>query len=399
MGLSQTETDSIRRTVADILPGIVALRHELHQHPEIRFEEAWTSDRIARFLDEVGVPYTRGHAKGTGIVATLEGAPGKTVVLRADMDALEVAEETGLPYASTIPERMHACGHDGHMANLCGAVKTLSEHRGLLKGIIKFFFQPAEENAAGGRFIVQEGLLDGVDAVFGLHGWPTLRCGVVGVKTGAAMASADFFRIAIEGAGTHAADPGSGVDPIAVAGHVLTALQNIVSREINPWEPAVITVTKIHGGSAANVIAEKAHMEGTFRTLSERVREHILEAIPRVVEHTAAAHRARATVDSVGEPYPVLCNDPKMSEFAKGVVVDTFGRDSLNEPASATMGAEDFAFYLQEVPGAYLFLGVCPSDTDSYPPIHSPHYDFNDDALPTGIELMCRLALRFLEGG
>ena len=399
MAVSQIEIDSIRQTVADILPEIVALRHELHQHPEIRFEEEWTSDRIARFLDEVGIAYTRGHAKGTGIVATLEGSPGKTVVLRADMDALEIAEETGLSYASTIPERMHACGHDGHMANLCGAVKTLSEHRGLVKGCIKFFFQPAEENAAGGRYMVEEGLLDGVDAAFGLHGWPTLRTGVVGVKTGAAMASADFFRITIEGAGTHAADPGSGVDPIAIAGHVMTALQNIVSREINPWEPAVITVTKIYGGHALNVIPEKAYMEGTFRALSEKVRKQIFEAIPRLVEHTAAAHRARATADFIGESYPFLSNDPKMSELAKRVVVEAFGRESLNEPANATMGSEDFAFYLQKVPGAYVFLGVNPSDSERYPSLHSPRYDFNDDALPVGIELMCRLALRFLEGG
>ena len=399
MSVSQTTAESIRSTVAEILPAIVGLRHELHQHPEIRFEETWTSDRIARFLDEVGVSYTRGHAKGTGIVATLDGPPGKTVVLRADMDALEIAEETGLPYASTIPERMHACGHDGHMANLCGVVKILTEHRDLLKGTVKFFFQPAEENAAGGRYMVEEGLLDGVDAAFGLHGWPTLRTGVVGVKAGTAMASADFFQITIEGVGTHAADPGSGVDPIAVAGHVLTALQNIVSREIDPWEPAVITVAKIHSGRATNVIPEKAHMEGTFRALSQRVREQIFQAIPRVVEHTAAAHRARGTTEFTGEPYPSLFNDPEMSALAKRVVVDAFGADRLHEPANATMGAEDFAFYLQKVPGAYVFLGVNPSESERYPPLHSPRYDFNDDALPTGIEYMSRIALRFLEEG
>ncbi len=397
MSVSQTTAESIRSTVTEILPAIVGLRHELHQHPEIRFEETWTSDRIARFLDEAGVPYTRGHAKGTGIVATLDGPPGKTVVLRADMDALEIEEETGLAYASTIPERMHACGHDGHMANLCGAVKTLTQHRDLLKGTVKFFFQPAEENAAGGRYMVEEGLLDGVDAAFGLHGWPTLQTGVVGVKAGTAMASADFFQITIKGVGTHAADPGSGVDPIAVAGHVMTALQNIVSREINPWEPAVITVAKIHGGHAANVTPEKAHMEGTFRALSQRVREQIFQAIPRVVEHTAAAHRAEGTTEIIGEPYPFLFNDPEMSALAKRVVIDVFGAERLHEPANATMGAEDFAFYLQKVPGAYVFLGVNPSDSERYPPLHSPRYDFNDDALPAGIEYMSQIALRFLE--
>lgn len=396
MATSPVTTEALRTTIEGLLPEIVALRHELHQHPEIRFEEEWTSDRIARFLDEVGIPYTRGHAKGTGIVATLEGAPGKTVVLRADMDALEIEEETGLPYASTIPGRMHACGHDGHMANLCGSLRALWERRDTIDGCVKFFFQPAEENAAGGRFMVEEGLLDGVDAAFGLHGWPTLKTGRVAVKTGEAMASADFFTIKIAGVGTHAADPGSGVDPIAVAGHILTALQNIVSREIDPWHPAVITVAKIEAGHAANVIPDSARMEGTFRALSPRVRTQIFEAIPRVVEHTAAAHRAKAVTEFIGEPYPVLVNDPEMSTLAKEVVVETFGADSLDEPTHATMGAEDFAFYLQKVPGAYVWLGVNSSDSERHPPLHSPRYDFNDDALPTGIELMCGLALRFL---
>ncbi len=342
MSVSHAIAESLRSTVTEILPEIVALRHELHRHPEIRFEETWTSDRIARFLDQVGMPYTRGHAKGTGIVATLEGPPGKTVVLRADMDALEIEEETGLPYASTIPERMHACGHDGHMANLCGAVKTLLEHRDLLKGTVKFFFQPAEENAAGGRYMVEEGLLDGVDAAFGLHGWPTLQTGVIGVKSGAAMASADFFQITIEGAGTHAADPGGGVDPIAIAGHVMTALQNIVSREINPWESAVITVAKINSGHATNVIPEKAYMEGTFRALNQRVRDQIFEAIPRVVEHTAAAHRARGTTEFCGEPYPFLLNDPAMSELAKRVVVDAYTTPLARGPVA---GQEELWWY------------------------------------------------------
>ena len=397
MATSPVTTESIRTTIEGLLPEIVSLRHELHQHPEIRFEEEWTSDRIARFLDEVGIPYTRGHAKGTGIVATLEGGPGKTVMLRSDMDALEIEEATGLPYASTIPGRMHACGHDGHMANLCGTVRTLWEHRDQINGRVKFFFQPAEENGAGGRYMVEEGLLQGVDAAFGLHGWPTLKKGVVGVKTGEAMASADFFTITITGAGTHAADPGSGVDPVVVAGHIIIALQSIVSREIDPWRPAVITVARIESGNAPNVIPESAQMEGTFRALSQNVRDQIFEAIPRIAEHTAAAHRAKAVTEFTGESYPFLFNDPEMSAMAKEVVVDTFGADKLDEPRFATMGAEDFAFYLEKVPGAYVWLGVNPSDSERYPALHSPHYDFNDDALPTGIELMCGLALRYLE--
>ena len=397
MSASTISPDALRATIAAHLPALVALRHELHQHPEIRFEEEWTAARIARFLDEVGIPYTTGHAKGTGIVATLEGGSGKTVALRSDMDALEIEEETGLPYASTIPGRMHACGHDGHMANLCGAVKTLWEHRDAVNGRVKFVFQPAEENGAGGKYMVEEGILDDVDAAFGLHGWPTLATGKVGVKAGEAMASADFFRITIRGAGTHAADPGSGVDPVVAAGHILTALQNIVSREINPWDPAVITVATIRAGHITNVIPETATMEGTFRALSHRVRNQIFEAIPRIADHTASAHRADAVTEFTGEPYPVLFNDPTMSELAKEVIVESFGRDMLDEPRHPTMGAEDFAFFLEKVPGAYVWLGVNSKEGERHPPLHSPLFDFNDEALPHGIEVMCRLALRYLQ--
>lgn len=389
-------TGALRETITGLLPGIVALRHELHQHPEIRFEEKWTSDRIARFLDELGVTYRRGYCKGTGILATIQGRGPKTVLLRSDMDALEIQEETGLPYASHIPQRMHACGHDGHMATLCGAIQTLQQHKDELRGSVRFAFQPAEENAAGGRFMVEEGVLDGVSAAFGLHGWPWLPVGMVAIKEGPAMASADFFRITIVGKGTHGADPGSGVDPIVVAAHVVTALQNIVAREVNPWDAAVVTVAKIESGFAWNVIPETATLEGTFRALSDSVRNHLYESIRRVAENTARAHRAEARVEFPGEPYPCLYNDVAMSQFAADIVRDAFGEESLMQPKYPTMGAEDFAFYLQKVPGSYLWLGVNPSSTQPYPPLHSPRYDFNDDALPVGIEMFSRIALDYL---
>ncbi len=386
----------LRSAVHAAIPEMVQLRHELHQHPEIRFEERWTSDRIARFLDDADVPYQRGFAKGTGIVATLDGQGARTVLLRTDMDALEIQEETGLPYASRIPQRMHACGHDGHMAALCGAVRALRRNLPLVKGRVRFVFQPAEENAAGGRYMVEEGVLDGVDAAFGFHGWPWLPLGSVGVKHGAAMASADFFRITVTGKGTHAADPGSGIDPIVVASHIVTALQNLVSREINPWDAAVVTVARIESGFAWNVIPQRAVLEGTFRALDGRVRDHLAQAIPRVATHVALAHRAEARTEFPGEPYPCLHNDPQMSAFAADVVARTLGREKLVEPEHATMGAEDFAFYLRKKPGAYVWLGVNPSKTGSYPSLHSPKYDFNDDALPIGAEVMARLATDFL---
>ena len=388
--------DGVTQTLNEILPGIVALRHELHTHPEIRFEESWTSDRIARFLEENGIPHSRGHAKGTGIVAHIEGDGNKTVALRADMDALEIKEQTGLPYASTIPNRMHACGHDGHTACLCGVAKILHSHSDLFQGTVKLIFQPAEEQGAGASYMVEEGVMDDVDAIFGLHCWPTLPTGMVAVKSGVAMASADFFRIEIIGKGCHAADPGAGVDPVVVASQITTALQHVVSREINPWDPAVLTVAKIEAGDAANVIPESAILVGTFRALREKVRLKIHDAIERIATHTALAHRATAQVRFEGIPYPPLRNDPVMSQFAKETVIDIFGPDRLSEPKHPTMASEDFAFYLQKAPGAFVYLGNNPSQTEAYPALHSPHFDFNDEALPTGMTLLSGLAIRFL---
>ena len=390
-------TDPIKQTIQRLLPEIIAIRHELHEHPEIRFEEKWTSDRIARYLAEAGIEHTRGHAKGTGIVAIVRGAAGKTVALRADMDALEIEEETGVSYRSQIPNRMHACGHDGHSANLCGVAKLLQQHRDRLRGTVKFIFQPAEENAAGGRFIVQEGLLDDVDAVFGLHCWPTLAVGTVGFKPGAAMASADTFTIRITGKGCHGADPGAGVDPIMVASYIVTALQTLVSREMNPWEPSVVTIARIEAGFASNVIPETATMDGTFRALTPKVRARLHEGIERIAVHTAEAHRATAMVHFHEATYPPLHNDPAMTAFARTVAQDAFGDDAPVDIKVPTMGAEDFAYYLEKRPGCFLFLGNNPSKTEPYPALHNPRFNFNDDALPYGMELMARIAIDYLE--
>lgn len=387
----------MKDAIASLLPEIVALRHELHEHPEVRYEEQWTADRIAGFLDDAGIPYTRGHAKGTGIAALIEGPGERTVLLRADMDALEIQEETGCDYASRIPQRMHACGHDGHMACLCGAAKLLHDRRHSLAGSVKLIFQPAEEQGAGGRHIVEEGLLDDVGAAFALHGWPALPLGTVGIKSGPALASADFFDIDIQGKGCHGADPAAGVDPVVVASHITTALQTVVSREINPWDPAVLTVARIEAGFTANVIPETAHLEGTFRSLREEVRHRIFGAIERIADHVARAHRATASVRLGACPYPPLHNDPEMSRLARDIIIETLGEEHLNEPEFPAMGAEDFAFYLKKVPGAILFLGLNPDPDRPFAPLHNPHFDFNDEALPIGIEIMARLAVRYLE--
>ncbi|MCC6153460.1 MAG: amidohydrolase [Candidatus Hydrogenedentes bacterium] len=390
--------DDLTQTIDSLVPEIALLRHELHEHPEIRFEEKWTSDRIAKFLDTTGVPYKRGYAKGTGIVAELKGgAPGKTVLLRADMDALEIEEETGLPYASKIPNRMHACGHDGHSACMCGVVKTLVKHRDRIKGTVKFVFQPGEEEAAGGRYIVQEGVLDGVDAAFALHGWPTLPVGHIGIKSGAMLAGAGVFKIVIHGKGCHAADPGAGIDPIVVGSHIVTGFQTIVSRETNPWDAGVVSVTKFHAGTASNINPETAVLEGTYRSLNDAHHLRIEESMRRIAESIGIAMRARVEVHFSENRYPVLYNDPRMTDFVIQTGVRLFGEQNITQFEVPYMGAEDFSYYLQKAPGAFVCLGVNPNPGTPYPPLHSPRYNFGDSPIPVAIRLMSNLALRFLE--
>ena len=387
----------LKATIEGLTPEIVRLRHELHEHPEIRFQEKWTSDRVAQFLDDVGIPYKRGYAKGTGIVATLGTGAGKTVLLRADMDALEIQETSGLPYASKIPNRMHACGHDGHTACLCGVVKTLVQHQDRINGTVKFVFQPAEEEAAGGRYIVEEGVLDGVDAVFALHGWPTLPVGSIGVRSGWTLAGADTFKITVRGRACHGADPAAGVDPIMVAAHLTVALQTIVSRELNPWDAGVVTVGKINAGTATNIIPETAVLEGTFRSFTPEVHDKIEAAVQRIATGVAASFRAEADVQFSENRYPPLYNDEAMTDFVRKEATALLGKDRVIEIESPYMGAEDFAFYLEKVPGSFMCLGVNPDPGQPYPPLHNPKYNFGDGPVPTAIALMSTLALRFLE--
>ena len=375
------------------------LRHDLHQHPEIRFEESWTSDRIAQFLEAAGIPCRRGLAKGTGLVATIQGArDGGTVALRADMDALEIQEETELPHASTIPNRMHACGHDGHMACLCGAAKALQAVAAGLPGRVKLIFQPAEEMAAGGRLLAEAGVLDDVDAVFALHGWPSFPIGSAALRPGCLMAGAREFRIIVQGKGCHGADPASGVDPIVAAAHIITALQTLVSRETNPWEAAVASVGFMQAGTASNIIPPKAELRGTLRALNNTTLDRLAASLDRLARETARAFRATAATTFPDEPYPPLFNDPEMTEIARQVIRDNLGPDRCIDLESPIMVAEDFAFYLQRVPGAFLLLGTRSPGEEAAPPLHSPLFDFPDAALPTGITLLASLADHILRG-
>lgn len=388
---------AIEHSLETLVPEVVALRQELHTHPEIRFEEAWTSDRIARWLTDVGVPFKRGYAKGTGIVGEITGNGGATVALRADIDALEIEEKTGLPYASTIPNRMHACGHDGHTAILCGIIKALHEHRDSLPGNIRFVFQPAEEVAGGGRHIVEEGAIDGCIAAFALHGWPTVPLGKIALKSGCAMARAQDFEIVVKGKGSHAADPASGIDPVVVAAHITTAFQTIVAREINPWDCGVVSITQLDAGTVTNIIPETCTMRGTFRALDEETGAIIYKAMERIARSVAEAFRAEITIRNTNVAYPAVFNDPAMTDMVHETAKAVLGEDGVIIEEHAVMGAEDFSYYLQRVPGTFIWLGVNPSATEPYPNLHSPRYNFNDDAIPYAMKLMTHVALNALE--
>jgi amidohydrolase len=383
--------------IAGILPEITVLRHELHAHPELGFEEHWTAERIAAALRQVpNLRVQTGVAK-TGIVAHLDGKQdGPCLALRADMDALPIVEETGLAYASQHDGRMHACGHDGHMSCLVGAATVLARYVDRLNGSIRFIFQPAEENLGGGRDVCQAGALEDprVDAAIALHGWPSQAVGTVSLTPGPAMASTDSGAIIIHGKGTHGAYPHRGVDPILVASHIVVALQSITARNVDPLDSVVVTVGAIHGGQVCNVIPPHCRMEITLRALRPETRQRVRQRVHELVEHTACAHGATAEI-LIEEGYPVLINDPPLADWMADVARNVLGAEAVRyDPPS--MGAEDFAYYGAHVPIVMFRLGVRPADADGYPGLHNPRYDFTDAALPVGIRLFCELAERFL---
>ncbi len=382
--------------IAESLPSLVNLRHDLHQHPEIGFHEHGTAARVAERLAKLPGMTIRTCVAGTGVIATLDAdKPGPCVALRADMDALPMTEETGLPYASRVPGCAHACGHDGNVACLVGAAVVLSAIREELRGPVRFIFQPAEESGGGGRLLCEAGALETppVTAIFALHAWPGLPIGAIGVRAGPAMAATDTIDIVIHGSGTHAAVPHRGVDPILVAAHVIVALQSIVSRNLDPAQPAVITIARVESGTTYNVIPDRATLCGTLRTLSAGTRAQACEAIRRVAERTAEAYGARAEV-RLTPGYPVLTNDAEATAHIARVGRETLGADCVRE-ASVSLGGEDFAYYLQHVPGALWQLGASASDGSALVPFHSPRFDFPDAALPVGVRMHCETVRQF----
>ena len=367
---------------------IVALRRDIHREPELGFDTDRTAEKVLAALDGLPLDIETGVARN-GIVATLRGAgEGPTVALRADMDALPIQEETDLPFASETEGRMHACGHDGHTSMLVGAAHVLSEMRDRLGGTVKFVFQPAEEGGGGGRVMVDEGVADDISSIFALHLWPGLPFGKVATKAGSIMAAADAFEMEITGSGGHGAMPHLAADAVVIAAQVVTTLQTVVSREVDPVKPAVLTVGEIAAGTAFNIIPEKAHLGGTVRTLDPDLRESMPGRIEALARGVAKGMRGDANLDYTFS-YPVTVNDEGAADRVLGVAENLFGAESVLELPNPSMGGEDFAFFLEKVPGAFIWLGV----GEDISGLHTPQFAFDEEVLPRGSALLTALAL------
>jgi amidohydrolase len=387
------------QTSPDITPylgKLVQFRRDLHAHPELKFEEARTSDQVAAWLQALGVPLHRGMG-GTGIVATLRRQgpdaddPARAIGLRADMDALPVQEINAFAYASANPGRMHACGHDGHTAMLLGGATLLAKQPDF-NGTVHFIFQPGEEGGAGARKMMEDGLFERfpMQAVFALHNWPALPAGQMGVRVGPIMASANRFEIRIRGKGGHAAQPHTTVDPIPVACAIVGQLQALVSRGVDPLDSAVLTVGKIESGTVENIIPNEAFIYGTCRTLGTATLEQLVEGIQRISSHVAQAHLASAEV-IIKPGYPTTVNHPREARFMAQVMGETVGEANAHADVLPAMTAEDFGFMLEKVPGAYGFIG---NGSGGKPGVnlHNAAYDFNDDILGVGAGFWDRMA-------
>lgn len=378
----------------NVMAEVLATRHHLHRFPEIGLSEFKTSDYVAEQLTALGYEVTRGLAT-TGVVATLRnGSSGRSVGIRADFDALPILEETGLPYASEIPGVMHACGHDGHTAMLLGAAKILAERRNF-DGVIHLIFQPAEENFGGARIMIEDGLFERFpcDAVFALHNDPEIPFGHFALREGPIMAAVDECKITVNGRGGHGAEPQSTADPIVCGASIVMALQTIVSRNIHPLDPTVITVGGFHAGAASNVIPERAEMVLSIRSFAPRVRDQLESRIRAVAEGQAASYGMGVTID-YQRGYDPTVNHKAETDFVRDLAVSFAGQDKVYDLPRPMMGSEDFAYMLAERPGSYFFLGTQRTPND--PPLHHPRYDFNDDILPIGTTFWVELAERYL---
>ena len=382
--------------VADLQGEIAEWRRDLHAHPEIQFDVTRTAGTVAEKLREFGCDEVVTGLGRTGVVGVIHGrksGSGKAIGLRADMDALPIEEATGLPYKSTVPGKMHACGHDGHTAMLLGAARYLSETRNFA-GTAVVIFQPAEEGGGGGKVMVDDGLMERfkIGEVYGMHNFPGMPVGQFGLRPGPIMAAADHLSIEIEGKGGHAARPHLAVDTVLVGAAIINAIQSIVSRNVDPLKSGVVSITMFHAGSTDNVIPQTAKLAGTARSLAPEVRDLLEKRLHEVVEGTAALYGAKATL-RYRRGYPVLVNHEAQTDFAAKVASEIAGKDKVDANMPPVMGAEDFAFMLNARPGAFIFIGNGDSAG-----LHHPAYNFNDDVIPFGTSYWVKLVETALAG-
>jgi len=392
-------TERLRERIDEMKEWLVDVRRKIHMHPELGFEEVETAKLVTQWLERFGMEVKTGIAK-TGVVGLLRGKePGKTVAIRADMDCLPMDEPQRVPYASKIKGKMHACGHDAHTTILLGVARFFSGLSDRVKGNIKWIFQPAEEGGGGGEVMVKEGVLEDpkVDAIFGAHVFPLLPVGKVGVYEREGLAAADRITIKVVGKGGHGAFPHLCKDPIMVAGHLICQIHSVVSRDVNPIESGVISLCKISGGTAFNIIPDDVELWGTVRSLTPEVREKLRTRLEQVVKGVAESFGVDCRLD-YEYGYPVLINDPEMSKLVAKACAEGIGSENVVVVKPA-MGGEDFAYYLEKVPGAFFRLGIRNEEKGIVHPYHSTLFDIDEEVLPLGVEMFVRIIDRYLELG
>jgi len=385
---------NVRDSAEQFKEQIVSWRREVHAYPEVAWTETKTGNMVAEELKNLGIEVTR--IAEIGVVGVLKGGKmGKTVALRADMDALPITEATDVSYKSKNLGAMHACGHDGHVAMLLGAAKVLSQMKNQINGTVKFIFQPAEEIGLGALKLIEAGVMEDVDAIFGIHLWPDLPSGKVSLVPGPRMASADKLKITVKGKSGHGSMPHQGIDAILAASAIIMNLQSICSREIAPLEPAVVTIGKLAGGTGWNITCDEVTLEGTTRCFSHEVRKSFPLAIERIIKSTAASYRAQAELEYIPIA-PPLINDTLISQIAAASLQKLYG-DNMAGTIEKVMGGEDFAFLCEKTPGAMAFVGIGNKEKKTDYPLHNDKFNIDEDVLPIGAALHAQFALDFLD--
>jgi len=391
------EYHKIKDESKSISDWIINIRRELHEHPELMYEEFKTSELIRRELDKLDIPYKHPIAE-TGVLASIGNGNGPCVALRADMDALPIHEETDVPFRSKIDGKMHACGHDCHVSMLLGAAKLLKEKENKINGTVKLLFQPAEEGGAGGKLMREEGALKdpAVERIFGLHVWPQMPSGQIGSREGTFLAATSSLSLTVKGVGGHAAVPQLTKDPVLTSARIITNLQSIISRELDPLDSGVVSITVIHGGNASNVIPSDVNVKGTLRSLTMDGLKELQKRVKEIAEGIAQTHGCEAIVEYVGNDYPPTVNDSDMWKFAKKIGIELLGNENVSD-LDAVMGGEDFAYYTEKVKGCFVVLGMNNPDIDATYSVHHPMFKADEDALHVGTALHTIFALKSLE--